>query len=243
MAAQRVFATIGAGWTGALLYNNGDLVREMAARVGSLALASSSTPASAVDPAVQALSLQLAHLTQLLALQQSSRSSTNESRRVVAMATAIGLLAACGGTRLGGLLYVTRQQFKNGVSTIGATVTALGLALQKVKRQLAEQISAVQLSLDSVSGRVDDVASELAGAREDIDEVRLVLQEVAKKQAVTNSGVFFLCDAVRSAASKDGPQGLQELEDALRSTSKKPLSSIQMELETFTALQQTLQGM
>jgi hypothetical protein len=242
MAAQRVFATIGAGWTGALLYNNGDLVREMAARVGSLALASSSTPASAVDPAVQALSLQLAHLTQLLALQQSSGSATNESRRVVAMAT-VGLLAACGATRLGGLLYVTRQQFKNGVSTMGATVTALGLALQKVKRQLAEQISAVQLSLDSVSGRVDDVASELAGAREDIDEVRLVLQEVAKKQAVTNSGVFFLCDAVRSAASKDGPQGLQELEDALRSTSKKPLSSIQLELETFTALQQTLQGM
>jgi hypothetical protein len=145
--------------------------------------------------------------------------------------------------RLGGLLYVTRQQFKDGVSTIGATVTALSLALQKVKRQLGEQISAVQLSLDSVSGRVDDVASELAGAREDIDEVRQVLQEVAKKQAVTNSGVFFLCDAVRGAASKDGPQGLQELEDALRSTSKKTLSSIQLELETFTALQQTLQGM
>ena len=126
MTASRIFSTIGAGWTGCLLYNNQDAAVALARSVGSSALSTlASKPAVAETAALQALAAQVAHLSALIAVQQrGGGDGGNRTAPVVAvLAVGGGALAythLVRGLSLSDLLYVTRAQFRGGVATIGA---------------------------------------------------------------------------------------------------------------------------
>jgi hypothetical protein len=250
--AQRAFATIGAGWTGALLYNNADLVKEL----GSRFLSSASGPAgsASADPALLALTAQLAQLTQLVALQSHAGGRVPEKAWLLAGA---GALALGWGTSSSwsDWWYVSRRQFATGIKTLGTAVGALGGALQRVKAALQEQIGVVQSTLDAHTTRLDDVmssqealASELAGAREDIGALTGAVEVLSSKQDVNTRGVLYLCSAVSSVSKDQGkaPQ-LEELNAALQaptSTCKKPaLAGVEAELANIAALARTAHGM
>ena len=246
--AQRAFATIGAGWTGALLYNNADLVRELCHRF----LAASSGPAgsASADPALLALTAQLAQLTHLVALQHAGSRVPDKA----------WLLAGAGVLALGwgassDWWYVSKRQFATGVKTLGNAVGALGGALQRVKAALQEQIVIVQSTLDAHTKRLDDVASsqaaiasELAGAREDIGALTGAVEVLSEKQDINTRGVLYLCSAVSSVSKDQGkaPQ-LEELNAALQAptpTCKTPaLAGVEAELANIAALARTAHGM
>lgn len=247
--AQRAFATIGAGWTGALLYNNADLVKELGHRF----LASASGPAGGVsaDPALLALTAQLAQLTHLVALQHAGSRAPDKAW----LLAGAGVLALGWGASWSDWWYVSKRQFVTGVKTLGNAVGALGGALQRVKTALQEQIGHCQATLDAHTKRLDDVASsqaaiasELAGAREDIGALTGAVEVLSEKQDINTRGVLYLCSAVNSVSKDQGkvPQ-LEELNAALQAptpTCKKPaLAGVEAELANIAALARTAHGM
>ena len=244
--AQRAFATIGAGWTGALLYSNADLVKELGSR---LLLSASST--SSADPAVLALTAQLAQLTQLVALQQAGSRVPDRAWLLAGGGALVAL--GWGASWSDGWWWVTKRQFATGIKTLGSAVGALGGALQRMKKALQEQIEQVQATLDGHGKRLDEVAasqaaiaSELAGAREDIGALTGAVEVLSEKQDVNTRGVLYLCSAVNSVSKGQGkaPQ-LQELNAALQAPGgKKPaLAGVEAELESIAALARTAHGM
>ena len=122
-------------------------------------------------------------------------------------------------------------------------MSALSAGLQRVKAQLSEQ-------LDNLTGRVGDVAEELAGTRAELSDVATAIDRLETKQAEGNKGIFLLCAAVQSlfGSSAGRPEltstQLRELQAAAATSKPEPFQCVSLEsqLASIAALTRTLEG-
>lgn len=137
------------------------------------------------------------------------------------------------GLGVDNLLYVSRASFRSGVSTLGAGLQSVSVALARVRSALTER-------LDALSGRVNEVASDVASTRagveslgEQLSAVEGKLDDVSQKQDFANRGVYLLCSAVSQAMSKDG--GSTGPSDARDASKKLPSNADKTLLEMLAA--------
>jgi hypothetical protein len=227
------------GYAGALLCNNAELATEFAGKVArsvlhSVAKADAGGKAelgSSSDESLRRLSAevrairrtgegeprlthgcarQVAALAALVSARGSSltvvHGSGSSSNALVLGACVVGGAAVLHMRGLGmdNLLWVSRASFRSGVSTLGAGLQSVSVALARVRSALTER-------LDALSGRVNEVASDVASTRagveslgEQLSAVEGKLDDVSQKQDFANRGVYLLCSAVSQAMSKDG---------------------------------------
>jgi hypothetical protein len=202
MAAQRLFSVVGAGWTGALLYNNGDAARELLSSVGRSALQTlAKSPAAAPSgsggdaAALQALAAQVAYLSALLSTRGDAGSGKGLTLPLAAGGVGVLAILHVRGS-LADILYVTRGQFRRGVATIGASLGSLHAQLARAKQLLTEKLDLLTGRVDGVAAAQAALADEISATRGDIDELGSSLARLEHKTDAGNRGIFMLCHAV-----------------------------------------------
>ncbi len=196
---------------------------------------------------------QVAQLSSLVSAHAVAKQEGKGSNLVV-LAGGLGVVALLHvrGT-LSDYLYVTRAQFRHGVSTLGSGITALSSALARAKAALAEKLEALSGRVDDVAASQAAIAEEVAGARSDIDELNQAIASLSAKQDVGNRGIFMLCTAVSSLFKQSGApelpqhkQGLAELQAILQASASAPLirsfTTVEDQLASISQLARAIDG-
>ncbi|ACO69260.1 predicted protein [Micromonas commoda] len=250
MAANRVFAYLGAGFTGSFLYDNlDDVTRVGGGFLRALARQQHDAPPAAVaDPSIRELQLQIAALaSQLsshapLSQHRAPLAPTNSSHGAVATVTATAGVAcvylAASGVALSDLAWVTRGAFRRASKALATGVKDLSTALQRVREETKLRLDRLAARLDDVDEcvkRTETIAEKLG---EDIAQLHAKVDRVHAAQGVTNAGVRLLC-AAATAADPDA----NEI-DRRRGSARKLASGSERDLdEDLVAIETTLRAL
>ena len=162
---------------------------------------------------------QVAALAALVAARGSSSLTVvhgSGSNHGLLIGTSVAVVGGAAFLRLRGLdnvLYVTRASFRNGVSTLGAGLQSVSVALARVRSALTERIDAVALRLSDVASDVEQTRAGVESLGEQLSTVEGKLDAVSSKQDFACRGVYLLCHAVSQALRKDGSAGSSDMSD------------------------------
>ena len=162
---------------------------------------------------------QVAALAALVAARGSSLTVVHGgsgSNTGLLIGTSVAVVGGAAFLRLRGLdnvLYVTRAGFRHGVSTLGAGLQSVSVALARVRSALSERIDALGSALSDVASDVEQTRVGVESLGEQLSTVEGKLDAVSSKQDFACRGVYLLCHAVSQALRKDGAAGSSDMSD------------------------------
>ncbi|KAH7441579.1 hypothetical protein KP509_03G044300 [Ceratopteris richardii] len=234
MATSKVIILVlGAGMAGPMILGKANLSDVISSLQGML-LKSEKNDASqnSGNEEIQAQIMRLAQeLRQLYGGRQitvvnESNQSNGLSSYIVPMAV-VGAAGYCymwwKGWSLSDMMYVTKKNMANVVSSFTKQLEQVSAAVAAAKRQLSQRMEKLNDKLDeqkevtgAIKFEVGEVREKLAEMGLDIDSVqRLVeglgskIDKIEGKQDLTNAGVVYLCHFVQGLAGGQRPELLQ----------------------------------
>ena len=170
--------------------------------------------------------MQVAALAALVAARGSSShtvahgSGSSSNALLLGGVVVVGSAAVLRMRGLDNLLYVSRASFRQGVSTLGAGLQSVSVAIARVKSALSERIDGLAARVGAVATDVEATRAGVESLGEQLSAVEVKLDGVSQKQDFACRGVYLLCSAVNTALQKES--GSPASSDA-RDASKKPL--------------------
>ncbi|KAJ7525466.1 hypothetical protein O6H91_17G052700 [Diphasiastrum complanatum] len=237
MATSKLLVIIGAGVAGSVLLKNShisefltDLSKVFAKHLKE------EDPSTDRSDITATLSAQVQRLTQELRLIAGSRSVTvvnstpSQSNNLTSLAMPVAIIGAAGygyiwwkGWSFGDLMYVTRRNMTNAVSSVSKQLEQVSTALSATKRHLTSRLDFVTKTLDDsmtvqgvirdqvidVRGEVVRVGGEIENVQRIVEGLEVKLDEVQYKQDFTNQGIILLCQFVQGLEGGQRPELLQ----------------------------------
>ncbi|XP_010242370.1 PREDICTED: uncharacterized protein LOC104586743 [Nelumbo nucifera] len=237
---SKIVILVGAGYTGSIMLRNGrlsDLLAELQSLVKGLETSGdkSSTDSDYSD----ALAAQVRRLAMEVRQLASSRQITvlnGNSGQIGNMTSLVMPAAALGalgygymwwkGLSFSDLMYVTKRNMANAVSSMTKHLEQVSSALAATKRHLTQRIENLDGKLDEqkeisklIKNEVSDVRADLSQIGYDLDSLQRMVSgldgkicSLEDKQDFANAGVWYLCNFV---GAKD-----QKMSDFLQSLPK-----------------------
>ncbi|CAH1444751.1 unnamed protein product [Lactuca virosa] len=246
VSTSKVLILVGAGLTSSVILRSGKLsdviseLQELMKGVNEVEI----TPGKYDSAALAAQIRQLAQEIRELSLSRpvtifngNSTSSGGYSSYLVP-AAALGAMGYCymwwKGLSLSDVMFVTKNNMANAVSTVSKQLENVSDALASTKRHLSKRLENLDWKLDEqkeistlISNDVNDVRSNLNQIGYDIDMIHQMvaglegkIDLIEGKQDVTNSGLYYLCQV--AGGIKDGINAklFQDIEAKLGEQSK-----------------------
>ncbi|KAK1270122.1 hypothetical protein QJS04_geneDACA006100 [Acorus gramineus] len=233
MSLSRVLFLIGVGASTPILIKNGkisEILKDLQELLKSEGKSGDHVDDSDVLEMVRRLALEVRHASssrQITVLNGSSNQSGNLSALVVPAAT----LGAVGygymwwkGLSFSDLMYVTKQNMENAVSSMKKSLEDVSASLAAAKKHLTQRIQNLDDKLEDQKEISKEIKSEVGVVRAGLSQIGDNLEylqnsiyglegkmlELRKKQDMTCAGVQFLCESVGAMTGKM-PEFLQGL--------------------------------
>eukprot|EP00249_Psilotum_nudum_P006053 c19422_g1_i1 orf=216-1154(-) len=259
MATQTGIATskvivlaLGAGVTGHIFLGKApvsDLIANIQEMLSKGSHEKSGTAGQSLDTA--ALQNQIWRLTQEVKQLYNGRQitvlqgNTDQNNSLASYAVPIIIAGAAGycyiwwkGWSFSDIMYVTKRNMANVVSSVTKQLEQVSTALAATKRHLTQRMAQLNDRMDeqkeitgAIREEVGQVHEDLAQMGFDIETVqRLVeglgmkIETIEEKQDVTNAGVVYLCHFVQELAGGKKPDFLQGYSEKSRGLERLPSS-------------------
>ncbi|XP_031487110.1 uncharacterized protein LOC116255430 [Nymphaea colorata] len=233
----KVLILVGAGYSGAIVLKNGrllDIVGDLQTLLKGIDKSGESSNAEsdyseALASQVRRLAMEVRHLAsarQITVVNGDSGQMGNVASLLVP-AAALGALGygymKWKGLSFSDLMYVTKRNMANAVTSMTKHLEQVSAALAATKRHLTQRIENLDGKLDEQKDLTKLLKNEVTEVRQDISQIGIDLEVLQKmvcgldgkigaledKQDFANAGVWYLCQFV--GGTKDGkmPEFLQ----------------------------------
>lgn len=184
---------------------------------------------AAIQAQIVRLAQEIKHLyggRQITVVNGSSDQNNNLASYIIPVAI-VGAAGYCymwwKGWSFSDLMYVTKRNMANAVSSFTKQLEQVSTALAATKRHLTQRMEKLNDKLDEQKEMTGAIRFEVGEVREDLARMgidiecvqRLVegletkIDKIEGKQDVTNAGVIYLCQFVRGLAGGQKPELLQ----------------------------------
>ncbi|XP_022140737.1 uncharacterized protein LOC111011327 [Momordica charantia] len=240
VSTSKVLILVGAGLTGSVVLRSGrlsDLISQLQELLKGVTEAELSPSPHKYDTAILAAQIrQLAQEIRELTLSGpvtvfngNSSSSGNYSSYLVP-AAAVGAMGYCymwwKGWSFSDIMFVTKQNMANAVSTVSKQLEHVHEALASTRRHLTKRLENLDWKLDEeiettnlIANNVEDVKSNLSRIGFDVETIHQMvsqlegkLEVLEKKQDITNSGLWYLCQVAGDVKDRINDKLFPEVE-------------------------------
>ncbi|XP_076924452.1 uncharacterized protein LOC143586888 [Bidens hawaiensis] len=230
VSSSKVLILVGAGLTSSVILRSGKLsdilseLQELMTGVNEIEIQPGKYDSAALSAQIRQLAQEIRELSlsRPVTIFNSDSSSSGLSSYLMP-AAALGALGAMGycymwwkGLSLSDVMFVTKQNMANAVSTVSKQLENVSDALASTKRHLSKRLENLDWKLDEqkeisnhIADDVNDVKSNLNQISYDIDMIHQMmaglegkLDLIEGKQDMTNSGLYYLMQV--AGGIKDG---------------------------------------
>ncbi|KAM7503702.1 hypothetical protein LguiB_002606 [Lonicera macranthoides] len=263
IATSKVLILVGAGLTGSIILRSGRLsdiilqLQELTKGVNESEISPGTYDSALLAAQIRQLAQEIRELTvasPITILNGNSSSSEGYSSYLMP-AAALGAMGYCymwwkarttsSGWSLSDVMFVTKQNMANAVSTVSKQLDHVSEALASTKRHLSKRLENLDWKMDEqketsklIANDVHEVKSNLNQIGYDIDIIhRLVsglegkIELIESKQDMTNSGLWYLCQVAGG------------LKDGLNAKLFQDVGSKLIDNSTFTNDEKSLKGL
>ncbi|KAL3830706.1 hypothetical protein ACJIZ3_019508 [Penstemon smallii] len=229
VAASKVLVLVGAGVTGSVLLRSGHLsdlishLQELIKRLNEAETSPGKYDAALLATQVRQLAREIKELSisRPVTIFNGSSSSAGSYSSYILPGAAIGAMGYCymrwKGWSLSDVMYVTKHNMANAVESVSKQLENVSEALASTKRHLTKRLENLDWKMDEQREISKLIANDVNEVRTDLNQIGfdigLIHQMVSglegkielleSKQDMTNSGLWYLCQAAESI--KDGP--------------------------------------
>eukprot|EP01018_Ginkgo_biloba_P011044 Gb_26796 [translate_table: standard] len=230
LGVSKILVLVGAGVTGSVILKSGrmsDILSELQSMLTRLDEARESSNGNSDNSS--ALAAQVRRLAQEVRQLAASRPITvlngnsGQSGSLASLAVPVAALGAIGygymwwkGLSFSDLMYVTKRNMANVVTSVTKQLEQVSAALAATKRHLTQRIENLDGKMDEQKELSKLIKSEVVDVRGDLSQIGFDIEEIQKmvigletkigtledKQDFANAGVWYLCQFVGGA--KDG---------------------------------------
>jgi hypothetical protein len=221
VATSKVLILVGAGLTGSIILRSGKLsdillqIQGLSKGVNENEVSPGMYDSALLAAQIRQLAQDIRELTvasPITILNGSSGSSSSGGYSSYIMpAAALGAMGYCymrwKGWSLSDVMFVTKQNMANAVSTVSKQLDNVTEALASTKRHLSKRLETLDWKMDEqkeisnfIANDVREVKSNLNQIGYDIDIIHQLvtglegkIELIESKQDVTNSGLWYLC--------------------------------------------------
>ncbi|XP_004138605.1 uncharacterized protein LOC101208062 isoform X2 [Cucumis sativus] len=263
VSTSKVLILVGAGLTGSVVLRSGrlsDLISQLQELLKGVTEEELSPSPYKYDTAV--LAAQIRQLTQeireltlsgpVTVFNGNSSSSGNYASYLVP-AAAVGAMGYCymwwKGLSFSDVMFVTKQNMANAVSTVSKQLDNVHEALASTRRHLTKKLENLDWRLDEeiettnlIANNVEEVKCNLSQIGFDVETIHQMvsqlegkLEVLERKQNVTNSGLWYLCQAAEGVKGRISEKLFPEVEAKKIATVKyeeNPLKGLQFIADT-----------
>lgn len=274
IATSKVLILVGAGLTGTIVLRSGrlsDLLSQLQELTKGVNEAESSPGYDGTFLAAQIrqLAQEIRELTTSnpITIYNGTSSSSGGFSSYLMPAAALGAMGYCymwwKGWSLSDVLFVTKHNMANAVATVSKQLEHVSETLASTKRHLAKRLETLDWKLDEQKEMSNLIASDVGEVKSNLNQIgfdieiihRMVsglegqIELLESKQDVTNSGLWYLCqaaggikDGVNARLFQDvGPKLIDHSSVAYEDKSPKGLLSI-AETNDLVATEKTIIG-
>lgn len=262
VSTSKVLILVGAGLTGSVVLRSGrlsDLISQLQELLKGVTEEELSPSPYKYDTAV--LAAQIRQLTQEIRELTLSgpvtvfngNSSSGNYASYLVPAAAVGAMGYCymwwKGLTFSDIMFVTKQNMANAVSTVSKQLDHVHEALASTRRHLTKKLENLDWRLDEeiettklIANNVEEVKSNLSQIGFDVEMIHQMvsqlegkLEVLERKQDITNSGLWYLCQAAGGVKDRISEKLFPEVEAKKIATIKyeeNPLKGLQFIADT-----------
>ncbi|TYK02913.1 DUF1664 domain-containing protein [Cucumis melo var. makuwa] len=263
VSTSKVLILVGAGLTGSVVLRSGrlsDLISQLQELLKGVTDEELSPSPYKYDTAV--LAAQIRQLTQEIreltlsgpvTVFNGNSSSCGNYASYLVPAAAVGAMGYCymwwKGLSFSDIMFVTKQNMANAVSTVSKQLDHVHEALASTRRHLTKKLENLDWRLDEeiettnlIANNVEEVKSNLSQIGFDVETIHQMvsqlegkLEDLERKQNVTNSGLWYLCQAAEGVRGRISEKLFPEVEAKKIATVKyeeNPLKGLQFIADT-----------
>ncbi|XP_023534311.1 uncharacterized protein LOC111795907 [Cucurbita pepo subsp. pepo] len=230
VSTSKVLILVGAGLTGSVVLRSGrlsDLISQLQELLKGVTEEDLSPTPYKYDTAVLAAQIrQLAQEIRELTVSgpvtvfNGNSSSSGNYASYLMPAAAVGAMGYCymwwKGWSFSDIMFVTKQNMENAVSTVSKQLDHVHEALASTRSHLTKRLEKLDWRLDEeiettnlIANNVEEVKSNLSQIGFDVETIHQMvsqlegkLEVLEKKQDITNSGLWYLCQAAGDAKDR-----------------------------------------
>ncbi|KGN63377.2 uncharacterized protein LOC101208062 isoform X3 [Cucumis sativus] len=253
VSTSKVLILVGAGLTGSVVLRSGrlsDLISQLQELLKGVTEEELSPSPYKYDTAV--LAAQIRQLTQEIRELTLSGPVTVFNGNSSSSA-AVGAMGYCymwwKGLSFSDVMFVTKQNMANAVSTVSKQLDNVHEALASTRRHLTKKLENLDWRLDEeiettnlIANNVEEVKCNLSQIGFDVETIHQMvsqlegkLEVLERKQNVTNSGLWYLCQAAEGVKGRISEKLFPEVEAKKIATVKyeeNPLKGLQFIADT-----------
>ncbi|KAI3497254.1 hypothetical protein L1887_39739 [Cichorium endivia] len=246
VSTSKVLILVGAGLTSSVILRSGKLsdviseLQELMKGVNEVEISPGKYDSAALAAQIRQLAQEIRELSlsRPVTIFNGNSTSSGSYSSYLMPAAAIGAMGYCymwwKGLSLSDVMFVTKNNMANAVSTVSKQLENVSDALASTKRHLSKRLENLDWKLDEqkeistlISNDVNDVRSNLNQIGYDIDMIHQMvaglegkIDLIEGKQDMTNSGLYYLCQV--AGGIKDGINAklFQDIEAKLGEQSK-----------------------
>ncbi|KAI3708137.1 hypothetical protein L2E82_37225 [Cichorium intybus] len=246
VSTSKVLILVGAGLTSSVILRSGKLsdviseLQELMKGVNEVEISPGKYDSAALAAQIRQLAQEIRELSlsRPVTIFNGNSTSSGSYSSYLMPAAALGAMGYCymwwKGLSLSDVMFVTKNNMANAVSTVSKQLENVSDALASTKRHLSKRLENLDWKLDEqkeistlISNDVNDVRSNLNQIGYDIDMIHQMvaglegkIDLIEGKQDMTNSGLYYLCQV--AGGIKDGINAklFQDIEAKLGEQSK-----------------------
>ncbi|KAL4581389.1 hypothetical protein LXL04_017603 [Taraxacum kok-saghyz] len=246
VSTSKVLILVGAGLTSSVILRSGKLsdiiseLQELMKGVNEVEISPGKYDSAALAAQIRQLAQEIRELSlsRPVTIFNGNSTSSGGYSSYLMPAAALGAMGYCymwwKGLSLSDVMFVTKSNMANAVSTVSKQLENVSDALASTKRHLSKRLETLDWKIDEqkeistlISNDVNDVRSNLNQIGFDIDMIHQMvaglegkIDLIEGKQDMTNSGLYYLCQV--AGGIKDGINGklFQDIEAKLGEQSK-----------------------
>ncbi|XP_051145613.1 uncharacterized protein LOC127261341 isoform X2 [Andrographis paniculata] len=237
VAASKVLILVGAGVTGSVILRSGQLsdlishLQELIKRLNDTETSPGKYDAALLAAQVRQLAKEIKELSlsNPVTIFNGNSPSTGSYASYILPAAAVGAMGYCymwwKGWSLSDVMFVTKHNMANAVSTVSKQLDNLSEALASTKRHLSKRLENLDWKVEEqreisklISNDVGEVRSNLNQIGYDINVIHEMvaglegkIELLESKQDVTNSGLWYLCQAAGNIKESQSSKIIQDV--------------------------------